>query len=193
MRVRAHSKVLLQIQVLLNYTYTSLSLCSTEELQLLKTLAVRHIFLSSVISVNSQLKPLDLYMWGQDTFKLRPVTDFVHGIQSSQVHTHKDSFCWSKHFLLLDYLPWPLCRLTASKGSCESCENVRMIWKICPLMNDFTFGCTKVHIKNLLPMCSFPSMSHCSYSGTWFPLYWLLHYFMWICVSLLTIQALHIR
>lgn len=46
---RAHSKFLLQIQVLLNYIYTSLSLFSTEELQLLETLAVRHIFQSLLI------------------------------------------------------------------------------------------------------------------------------------------------
>lgn len=55
-------------------------------------------------------------MWGQDTFKLRPVIDFVHSIQSSQVHTRKDS-SWSKHFLLLGYLPCSPCRVTASMGS----------------------------------------------------------------------------
>lgn len=51
-------------------------------------------------SVNSDLKSLDLYVWGQDTSKLRPVTDFIASSVPRFIHARIPSVeanissCW---------------------------------------------------------------------------------------------------
>lgn len=167
MCVRAHSKMLLQVQVFLNYTYTSLSLYSTKELHLGETLAVRHIFQSSVIQwtliwnlLTCMCEAKTLLDWDQlqALSMASRAPRFIHTrIPSVEADI---SSCW----VICPGLPADSLLLRAPL----TCEDDL---KDFPLMNDFTFGCSEVHTKNLLSMCSFPSMSHCCYSGIWFLLY----------------------